>query len=183
MRNLIKNKKGMSVGDIYPIVLTVALAAILIAIVLYLLATLQPALVGTNGGTTTNEFGTGATGIGTVFINTSGYTLSNASLGLCAFKVTSLTAINLSSVIPAANYSLNPTTGLVMNTTLTSYQNVSFNYSYVGGGQACSSLQTINTSLSGFVPWIGIILLIVAASIVLGILIRSLGGGGAEKRV
>jgi type II secretory pathway component PulF len=94
MRSLLKNKRGMGIGDIYPVVLTIALVAILIAIVLYVLG--------------------------------------------------------------------------------------AFGNQMVNGSLAQNATVAVQTQVSNFVPWIGIILLIVAAAIVLGILIRSLGGGGSR---
>ena len=87
----IKGKKGMGIGDIYPVVLTIAIIGILLAVVLYVL--------GAFGNTMTN------------------------------------------------------------------------------GSQAQNATTTITTAFVDFIPWIGIILLIVAAAIVLGIVIKSFAGG------
>ena len=97
MRSILfkKDKRGLGIGDIYPVVLTIALVAILIAIVLYVL--------GAFGNQMTN------------------------------------------------------------------------------GSLAQNATTLVQTQISNFVPWIGIILLIVAAAIVLGILIKSLGGGGGDR--
>ena len=85
-----KNKKGMSIGDIYPVVLTIALVAILIAIVMFVL----------------DEFGDQMT----------------------------------------------------------------------NGSAAQNATDDIIDDFVDFIPWIGIILLVVAAAIVLGVLIRSFSG-------
>ena len=92
MRSLLpNNKKGMSIGDIYPVMLTIALVAILIAIVLLVLTKFA----------------------------------AQADNNSAAQNATNL----------------------------------------------------IITQIADFVPWIGIILLIVAAAIVIGILVRNLAGG------
>ena len=94
--SILKNKKGMGIGDIYPIVLTIAIVAILLAVVLFILA----------------EFG------------------KQMDNGTAA---------------------QNATTDIIQD-------------------------------FVDFIPWIGIILLIVAAAIVIGIVIRSFAGG-ANSRV
>ena len=86
-----KDKRGMSVGDIYPVMLTIALVAILIGVVLFVL----------------DEFSD---------------QLTNGSL-------------------------------------------------------AQNATNDLMVEIADFVPWIGIILLVIAAAIVLGILIRNLAGG------
>lgn len=86
-----KNKRGMGVGDIYPVVLTIALVAILIGITLFVL--------------------------------------------------------------------------------------FSFGNQMPNGSLAQNGINQIQAQIYGFIPWIGIILLVIAAAIVLGVLIRNLAGG------
>jgi len=86
-----KNKKGMSIGDVYPTVLTIAIVAILLAVVMFVL--------GEFGDQMTND------------------------------------------------------------------------------SAAQNATEDVIEDFSDFVPWIGIILLVVAAAIVLGIVIRSFSGG------
>ena len=45
---------------------------------------------------------------------------------------------------------------------------------------AQNATEEVSEAIADFVPWIGIILLIVAAAIVLGILIRNLAGGSSR---
>jgi len=85
----LKSKKGMSMGDIYPVVMTIALVGILLAIVLYILS--------------------------------------------------------------------------------------AFGAQMTNGSAAQNATESIIADFVDFIPWIGIILLIVAAAIVLGIVIRSFG--------
>jgi len=86
-----KDKRGMSVGDIYPVMLTITLVAILIAISIYVI-----------------------TSVGNQLVN---------------------------------------------------------------GSAAQNATVTIVSQIVNFLPWLGIILLIVAAAIVLGILVNDLAGG------
>jgi len=90
-----KSKRGMSLGDLYPVILTIALVAILLAVVLYVL----------------DEFGN---------------QMDNDSA-------------------------------------------------------AQNATEDVIDDFADFVPWIGVILLIVAAAIVLGIVIRSFAGGGKAR--
>jgi len=91
----LKNKKGMSLGDLYPVILTIALVAILLAVVLFVL----------------DEFGDQMT----------------------------------------------------------------------DDSAAQNATEAVITDFADFIPWIGVILLIVAAAIVLGIVLRSFAGGGRGR--
>jgi len=90
-----KNKKGLGIGDIYPVVLTIALVGILLAIVLFIL----------------DEFGDQMT--------------ENSS--------------------------------------------------------AQNATEDISDDFVDFIPWIGVILLVVAAAIVIGVLMRSFAGGAGGR--
>ncbi len=90
-----KNKKGLGIGDIYPVVLTIALVGILLAIVLFIL----------------DEFGDQMT--------------ENSA--------------------------------------------------------AANATEDIAEDFIDFIPWIGVILLVVAAAIVIGVLMRSFGGGAGGR--
>jgi len=172
MRRLLykKDKKGLGIGDIYPIVLTIALVAILITVVIYILSSMQTQPGFTSYMTTVNETG---------WANGTTYQVQAASA--CGFNNPALIVAyngSLGPVIP--NVSIN-SAGYVTNTTITKWALLNLSYSYYAGNASCNALSAINTNFSNFVPWIGIILLIVAAAIVLGILIRSLGGGGQQR--
>lgn len=94
IKPLLKDKRGMGIGDMYPVILTIALVAILIAVVMFVL----------------DEFGDQMT--------------ENSA--------------------------------------------------------AANATDDVIDDIADFVPWIGVILLIVAAAIVLGILIRNLAGGSSR---
>ncbi len=94
LRTISKDKKGMSIGDLYPVILVIATVAILLAVVLFVLT----------------EFGDQMT----------------------------------------------------------------------NGSAAQNATEDIVTDFVDFIPWIGIILLVIAAAIVLGVVISSFAGG---KRV
>ena len=171
MNLLIKNKdkRGMSVGDIYPVMLTIALVAILIAVVLIVLTNFSAQSV--DSFIVTNESG---------WVNATQYTLGLA--GECGFTNPSIISIVNGTdgiVIANANATL-ASSGVLNATSAYNWNDTRISYSGEVGEEACEATETIITQISDFVPWIGIILLIVAAAIVIGILIKNLAGG---KRV
>ena len=54
MRSLIKNKRGMSLGDMYPAVLTLVLIGIILGIGLYVLAEVEPNVDNSDASTAIN---------------------------------------------------------------------------------------------------------------------------------
>ena len=61
MRNLLKNKKGLTLGDLYPAVLTIVLIGIVLGIGLYVLAQVESNIAG--GSTQINTTITGLGGL------------------------------------------------------------------------------------------------------------------------
>ncbi|MBA7493902.1 hypothetical protein ES702_04467 [subsurface metagenome] len=167
-----KNKKGLGIGDIYPVVLTIALVGILLAIVLLVLGTFGE-IMATQSGSVTNETD--------IYLNATGYTLTKATE--CEFNTPVITGIwnhSDGTVIPSANYTLTDA-GVLTNATSTVYGNVSASYTYLHGGVPCEATKDIAGDFVDFIPWIGVILLVVAAAIVLGVLMRSFGGTGGGR--
>ncbi len=167
-----KNKKGLGIGDIYPAVLTIALVGILLAIVLFTLEQIGES-VPTDSVTTTNETD--------AYINVTGYTLTNASA--CGFETPVITeAWNTSNgtLIPSTFYTLS-SAGVLTNATVTNWGTVNFSYTYSWGGTPCDATVSIAEDFTDFIPWIGVILLVIAAAIVIGVLMRSFGGGAGGR--
>ena len=54
MKSLIKNKRGMSLGDMYPAVLTLVLIGIILGIGLYVLAEVEPNVDNSDASTAIN---------------------------------------------------------------------------------------------------------------------------------
>ena len=52
---------------------------------------------------------------------------------------------------------------------------VSYTFNY--GEEDCEAVEDIIGDFTDFIPWIGIILLVIAAAIILGIVIKSFAGG------
>jgi len=55
MRSILKNKKGMSLGDMYPAVLTIVLIGIVLGIGLYVLAETEEQITNDDAGTAIND--------------------------------------------------------------------------------------------------------------------------------
>jgi len=170
IKKLIKDKKGLGIRDIYPIVLTITIIAILLGI-MFMILTEWKGVTNTNDGLVVNETLTTVTYAGEV--------VSNATkCGFAEFAVS--TAINSTDgiVINSGNYTTNAGTGRVSVTTAggdSSFNNTDWNvtYTFKYGGEDCEAVEDIVESYTDFVPWIGIILLVIAAAIVLGIVIDS----------
>jgi len=166
LRIIPKNKKGLGIGDIYPIMLTICLVAVLIAIVLFILQSTQTSLP------TTSRHVENAT------LNITETAKSVEGCHITALEIqylfqkngTSLLIGNLTTT-SSGTYVITP----LGNQTGINGSNVNVTYSVTDSGQACKSMGTISAQIVDFIPWIGIILLIVAAAIVIGVLVNSLG--------
>jgi len=167
------NKKGLSLNDMYPAVLTIVLIGIILGIGLY---TLDKVAEGVASETIaiTNE---------TVHLGTS--PVSVATVGDCKARTFTLVGIlngTTNATVPANNYTFS-TAGLLTGTSGENINNDSdtfFSYTYVGTPytgttDACESLGTAVTSTGGFANWIAVIVVVLAAAIILGIVISSFG--------
>jgi type II secretory pathway component PulF len=63
MRALLKNKKGLALGDMYPAVLTIVLVGIILGIGLFVLAEVEPNVGGGQASTAINTTVTGLGGL------------------------------------------------------------------------------------------------------------------------
>jgi len=170
LKTILKNKKAMGVGDIYPIVLTIAIVGILLAVLLMIMAQWQD-ITNNKVARTINESLTTMDELGE-------YVDNHTVCGFSNFVVEAMVNDSMGVIITSGNYTANADTGQiiglgdpVMNG---SSWNVTYTYSY--GGEDCEAMQSITSDFVDFIPWIGIILLIVAAAIVLGIVIKSFSG-------
>ena len=180
IKPLLKDKKGMNLGDLYPVILTIAIVAILIAVVLLILDDFGTNVAESSPvtGTQTNESHTEFAG------TTTSLTLSAENTNCSAFNF-AITEIFNGTIpqdytIDSGNYTLDTETGLITNTTGTFPNTWLISYTWSYGGASCIATRDIIDDIADFVPWIGVILLIIAAAIVLGILIRNLGAGSSR---
>ena len=132
--------------------------------------------IATEGASVTNESG--------AYINATGYTLDDATK--CEFNTPVITAA-WNVTIPASpvlltsgNYTVSDA-GIITNATVTVYPNVNMSYTYLWGGTPCEASEDIADDFVDFIPWIGVILLVVAAAIVIGVLMRSFAGGAGGR--
>ena len=169
---ILRNKKGMGIGDIYPVVLTITLVAILLAVSMMIFSEWTE-VTNTESATVTNETG--------AWINNTVYYVDNYSV--CGFNTLSVSQmVNATSgqIIGSGNYTIDADAGTINGATgrTANYSTCNVTYTYLYGGEDCEALEDIIEDYTDFVPWIGIILLVIAAAIVLGVLIRSFSGTG-----
>ena len=174
IKSLLKNRKGMGIGDMYPIILTIAVVAILIGVVLLVLEDFGTNVAESSpeAGSQTNETHSFGTTITSVNLLAEGTNCSAHN-----FAITNIYNDTTAYVIDSGNYTLDSDTGVVTNSTGTfAMGNWEISYTWDYGGASCVATRDVIDDIADFVPWIGVILLIVAAAIVLGILIRNLAG-------
>ena len=165
------NKKGMTIGDLYPIVLTLVLIGILLGIGLYTLSSVH------------RQISTDYSGVeGLLEANDSSLTstLANASLTNFYLVPNTITITNASSGLAVTNFT-STTAGVItwggdlVLAANTTYWNASFTYNYDRTNTAEESVTTSITGVSGFSTWIAIIVVVLAAAVVLGIVLSSFG--------
>ena len=182
LRKLIKDKRGLGIGDIYPIVLTIAVVAILIAIIMMIFGEWQGITNKLQGETindtldSMDEFGE--------------YVDNYTACGFADFAITNIVGANSSNEMTAvetANYTWD-TDGEIYYSGAGGGDNEVHNasdwyasYTFKYGGEDCEAIKNISEDYIDFMKWIGIILLVVAAAIVLGVVISSFAGTSKER--
>ena len=173
-----KDKKGLGIGDIYPIVLTIAIVAILLAVVLFILVEFGDQVADTDYRVSNESFN----------LSSFGARVSVAATA-CNFKNFVVISVNNHTIATeSGNYTTNSTnvatnSGYIFMTGTSEYNGSLMNatYDYTAGTESCQATKDIIQDFVDFIPWIGIILLIVAAAIVIGIVIRSFAGGSKSR--
>ena len=174
MRNLTQNKKGLGIGDLYLVILTIAIVAILLGVVMFILSEFQD--MGSDSFTVYNETTSAK-------VSEKGITVSNASI--CGFKdFAVIKAVNKSNgtaehIFNSSDYSYDVDTGSVFGSGLSgnnSYWNITYSYVKWRTDESCEAVESVTSDFVDFIPWIGIILLVIAAGIILGIVIQSFAG-------
>jgi len=164
-----KGKKGITLNDMYPAVLTIILIGIVLGIGLFILASSQNAIANTST-TVTNETVDMVGGTGVLVATSDECGFSNFVVSLAA---------NWSGgeEIAAGNYSIDDTGRIINLTDEYGTDDWNITYTYDGSGDAtwCTSIDTASTGISGFATWIAVIVVVLAAAIVLGIVINSFG--------
>jgi len=164
---MLKDKRGLSLQDLYPAVLTIVLVGIVLGVGLYVLAEFRL-------GIATDYTGTDSVnGSGTLNANTT--TLANSTS----------TGYNLVTATAVYNTTGDSVTITFTDAGVVSYNDTSpaiaegvnitstFNYDKAGTPEA--STATFITGLATFADWIAIIVVVIAAAIVLGVVLSSFG--------
>lgn len=166
------NKKGASLGSMYPAVLAIVIVGILIGVGLYVLDSTAEAVSNTKI-TVTNETGLNFT---------AGDTLAKSTeCGADNFVITVVD--NGTDVIPSTFYSVDIDTAVLSNLTADiGYDLLNVSYTYdgttrTGSTDTCEVLGTAGTGIGGLASWIAVIVVVLAAAIVLGIVLSSFGRG------
>jgi len=170
LTSLKNDKRGLGIKDLYPIILIIATVAILLAVILMVMAEWVKVTDSDNHAIITNETG----------LNISAGSYLAAVSTNCSPNNFKAIEVNNGTTIVAANYSLDKDTGRLINLTAdvcNSESLANITYSYDFGGADCEAVMNITDDFTDFIPWIGIILLVIAAAIVLGIVIRSFSEG------
>jgi len=158
-------KKGVTLGDLYPAVLTIVLIGIVLGIGIFILTSSQDAMASTS------------TTVSDEIITMTGSPVAVATYAECGFTDFALTEVtNSSDVITSGNWT-ETTDGYVTNLTSEFSGDWVINYTYKGSGDAtwCTSITTANTGMAGFATWIAVIVVVIAAAIVLGLVMSSFG--------
>ena len=165
-------KKGMSIGDMYPAVLTIVMIGIVLGVGLFVLSTLHTSI--------STDY-TGAQ----VGINTSTGTTTLADASKTEFALTAKPVlINATTGTAFTNFTY--TTAGVMTwgddiktAGALDLFNITTAYTYDATGTSEESITTTITGLATFADWIAIIVVVIAAAIVLGVVLSSFGSRGS----
>ena len=161
------NKKGQSLGGLYGGILVIASIGILLALVMFILSSMGTSFQAQDtAGSVTNETG---------FANTTGYTLTKATeQDFASPVITALYNRTSGRSISVGNATVS-TAGVVTNASGTVWNNlsISYTYTYTADTESSTATGTLIDQLVDFLPWLGIILLVLAAGVVLYFMIKS----------
>jgi len=169
------DKKGASLGSMYPAVLAIIVVGILLGVGLY---TLNQVAVGvaSDSISVVNE-------TMSLVDSATGDTVATASdCQARDFNVTTPVFLTSSGVtINSANWTFS-NTGVLIAAAGSEYNNTNVNASYsytgtlrTGTTDSCTALATSGTGTGGFASWIAVIVVVLAAAIVLGVVLSSFG--------
>ncbi len=165
------NKKGASLSSLYPAVLTIVVLGILLGIGIYMFSEIQKGIAAE-----------------TLTVNDESITFDDsgnyvATYNDCAARDFTIVAVtnDTDGTLSSGNYTFS-TEGLLTATATSEYNGTTaaINYTYTGTSRAattdaCGTFTTSSTGLGGLASWIAVIIVVIAASVVLGIVISSFG--------
>jgi len=164
----------MELGDLYPAILTILLVGIILGLGVFILAEMQ------------DKFDTAATGTDTLVsvngtLGNNTFTLSDASKS--GYELSAVTIINgttANSVATSGHYNFSSAGVITWEGALVGptggtgadFANISSSYSW-DATEAPRAVTLVETGMGDFADWIPIIILVIAAGLVIGIVIRS----------
>jgi len=166
----IQKKKGMSIGDMYPAVLTIVLIGIVLGVGLFVLSTLHDSIATSYDGTQDNINATSGTTV-----------LTDAALTEFYLSNTPTLIVNNATATAYTNFTCT-TAGtctwggdIIAGAVTGDLHNISYTYNYDATNSPEEGITTSITGLATFADWIAIIVVVIAAAIVLGIVLSSFG--------
>ena len=165
----------MTLGNIYPAVLTLVLVGIILGIGIYMMDQTRQQIaidyVGLDNSTNASSV-----------LNTS--TLSTAGLTSFYLNPGSVSVINSSSNTAVTNYTVTTGAGggvfvwgddLIFPVANHTIVNISYTYNYDAADTPETAMTTAIAGVGDFADWIAIIVVVIAAAIVLGVVLSSFG--------
>jgi len=179
MKTLLKDKRGLTLGDAYPAVLAIVLIGLVLGIGIYVLGTFREE-VATEYTGSDNSINVSATATA----NTT--TLSDATKD--DYRLLSIDSVvnGSGTTIPSGFYNSTIAGVITWNETIVSNGtpyyfspnadvNISSTYIYDASNSPEEAINDSLEGLAGFADWIAIIVVVIAAAIVLGIVLSSFG--------
>jgi len=168
-----QDKRGMTLGDIYPAVLTIVMIGLVLGIGIYILAEVRTNVATSYTGSDNNVNLTATTATNTT-------TLTDSTKD--DYSLSSIIVINTTGTpytVPTSTYSFTSAGVITWDQSLTSvaeyFVNISSVYTHDAIGSPEEAINDTVTGLAGFADWIAIIVVVLAAAIVLGIVLSSFG--------
>ena len=172
------DKRGTSLDNLYPAVISIVLIGIAIGLGIFILTQTSEA-ISTTTISVTNETITGLAIAGD-------YLATSTDCGSHDYSGYFLQAENTSEEIAIGNYTTTDE-GQILATAGSEYidSNMNVTYTYVGTGDTsttgpCGAITTTGTGVGGMASWIAVIVVVLAAAIVLGIVVSSFGNKGSS---
>jgi len=163
-----RDKKGQ-VNTLAPAMMALIFAGIVLILGIVVMQELRDVDTLKTSTTVTNETG--------IYINSTGDTVATKNGDKTVnFVVTGAWNYSDGTVIPAANYTMDATTGVITNATSVTYSTVNISYTYDLGGEAWDGSNDTLSGLGTFADFWEIIVLAIVITVVIGLLLVVFGG-------
>jgi len=172
----IESKKSLQLSQAFGAVLTLVLVAVLVIVAIVIFASLSTSFTGASSVTVTNETGG--------WLNATAYILPAVTVcSVSDLSVTQAWNTSSSTVIPAANYTVDTSTfGITTNSDLLyNSSDVKYSYTYKWGSGACDASESMTTEFGNYTSLIGLVGTIIFLALVIGVLVASFAFGGRKE--